>query len=464
MDVKLFISTLGPKIVEQQFEEFKAYGIEWKLQDATSKSIVFYKISNDSKQIELFRDRISKSEYGLVIINQKIPNPPKNYCVVEDKNWMEVQRVLLDCIYPIDQNSFKKIGVTGTNGKTTCVDFIAQIAKQNGIKTLSIGTLGIKCGEKDLDTEGMTTPCYIDIRKILFKYKDQFDLLAIELSSHSLKQQRVFEIIFDSMGWTSFSQDHLDFHKDMDDYFESKCLAMDKHLIDGESIYIPSREKELQQKLKNHNRKFNIALEISLPENAPGFLKACFNLSNLEISSMLLNRVYKKDLKYKMESFTVPSGRFNFYEVGGRKVIIDFAHTPDALINICQAIKKSFNGQLHVVFGCGGDRDRLKRPLMANAVEENADYLYVTSDNPRNEDPVQIIEDIFKGLKSQAHQKEIDRKLAIEIALNKMEIDDTLLIAGKGHEAYQLVKEIKHVYNDKDAVIEIAKKLGFDFK
>lgn len=440
-------------------ENFNVTNIEWLVQNSTVGSILFYKINQD--QETLFYERISNANYSLVIVNKKLQNIDlvKNVVVVADENFLEVQKLICDIVWPFNFNAIKFVGVTGTNGKTTTTDLFRQIALEQGYKVLTIGTLGVKKNKEYIKDEGLTTPGYLELRKILYTYAKDVDCVCMEVSSHALIQERVYKIKFDAAAWTSFSQDHLDYHKNLEEYFSAKCILIENHLKPNAVCIIPSYEEELYVKLKKYPSvvKTRTLIERKILD-LPLFFSSQFNKCNLEVAWDLNIAIWKKSFTPDLFKFEMTAGRFSVFNIEEKIIIIDFAHTPDALKNICQATKHAFhNSHLTLVFGCGGNRDKTKRPLMGQIAENEADFVFVTSDNPRFEKAKDIIDDILTGMKKSNHKAVENREQAIISAFSQIKPKDVLLIAGKGHENYQIIDGVKHEYTDQ-SVIEKLKK------
>jgi UDP-N-acetylmuramoyl-L-alanyl-D-glutamate--2,6-diaminopimelate ligase len=340
----------------------------------------------------------------------------------------------------------KLMALTGTNGKTTTTDLVLQLGEIIGKKGLSIGTLGVRENQKTILDFGLTSPSYIDLRKFLNLYGKDKDFCVLEASSHALIQHRLYGLHFDAAGWLSFSQDHLDYHKSMSSYFEAKCLLL-KQLKPTAKLYVPSEQLELFSKISQVSTA--VAMTTPIKGKLPLFFQTQFNRNNLEVALSIIQDVYKEDHTFNFDAINPPDGRFYIRPYGGAYIVVDFAHTPDALENICKGLKETFpEHKLKVLFGCGGDRDRTKRPKMAAVVDHWADEIYVTSDNPRSEDPSQIIDDILKGIKSKAFKKVIERPQAVQTAFKELKDNEILLLAGKGHEDYILIQGVKHPYSD----------------
>ncbi len=423
--------------------------ISWKTQDCDSNTVLFYKFNNkDELEVSKFKERIKDIKVYRIIINNNQPKS-ENIINVSDEEFSNKQEELLNRLYPLNPN-IKFIGVTGTNGKTTTVDLVRQLAIKRNKNILSVGTLGFYLNEKKLEDFSLTTPAYIDLRKFLFNYKDKIEIVAMELSSHALVQKRTGSLKFNCIGWTNLTQDHLDFHKTMDEYFLAKMQVFNL-LQEGSVVCLPKGQSELIKKLKTQSIK---ALDPIAPVNNP-FLKMNYNRENLAIAIDLLNSVGLTNFtEEEIENLAAPPGRFNILEFKDKKIVIDYAHTPDSLSSIGREIKVSFpNLSLVTVFGCGGDRDRSKRALMASAAEENSDFVILTSDNPRFEDPMQIAKDAEAGFTSTSYRICLEREEAISSAI-KSEYN-IVLIAGKGHEDYIDQNGVKRPYSDLKTVLKV---------
>lgn len=419
---------------------------------------VFYRLGPSDRDREAFYQRLTKANPGLIILSSGAEDfNNDNIVYVPFEKFLEVQKILLDKLFPF-HGKMKFVGITGTNGKTTTSNLAMQISTLLGKPAISVGTIGIfdADGEivQDLDA---TTPSYVEIRKILHQYQDKYAACFMEISSHALMQNRLNELRLDAVAWTSFSQDHLDYHKTMDEYFKAKTLIATKFSkIDGELI-VPHYEKNLISELqKNYSQ---IKLQISKTLEARGyktlplFYRPEYNQSNLELAIELNEKVWGQSVQLDLNKIRTPKGRFSIVEINDSAfAIVDYAHTPDALTNIGSAVKTAFpNHKITTVFGCGGDRDRTKRPKMGQAVCEFSDKVIVTSDNPRYENPERIIKDILPGV-SRDHFVITEREAAIKKAVEEVSKNEIILIAGKGHEEYQEIDGVKYPFSDFDLV------------
>ena len=431
--------------------------ITTNLQNANPEDIVFYKVYNNGKSIEDFNRRISGRNPGLIILNYGCEGFIKNEnCIfISAEKFLTVQKKLLDMMFP-DSGKMKIIGVTGTNGKTTTVNLAMEISTMLGHPAISVGTIGVHDAVGALvDDLESTTPSFVEFRKLISQYQDKYEVCFIEVSSHSLVQDRLHGLALDGGAWTSFSQDHLDYHNSMEEYFEAKMILEKKYLKPGKSLLVAALEKELHKNILKQNPKAKVKIAKTLDERnfkeRPLFYHSPYNQSNVELALQLNADLWGEENlnSIKLEDIKTPLGRFSVIELDNDSMaIIDYAHTPDALINIGGAIRQAFPGySLTVIFGCGGNRDKTKRPLMGKAVASFADKIIVTSDNPRDEAPEDIVMDIINGI-SKGYEAVIDRKKAILYALDSKRKKEIILIAGKGHEEYQEIKGVKHAFSD----------------
>lgn len=432
------------KILNEKLPSLHISDIHWKTQDSTKDSILFYKILPDEKSKNLFTERIGNCQFAWLVVNEDHPSRPMNSSIIPESEWPRIQKALLDELYP--QPDLKLFAVTGTNGKTTTADLVLQIGELCGKKGMSVGTLGVRENHKTILDFGLTSPSLIDLRKYLSLYGKNKDFCVLEASSHALTQNRLYGLKFDMGGWISFSQDHLDYHQTMDEYFAAKLLLFD-YLKGNAKVFIPSEQTELYSRI--HKVVPRVEKARSLEEKLPLFFSTKFNRNNLEVAVSIVEEGFGIKVPNVFDRIIPPDGRFFIRPYKSNFIVVDFAHTPDALENICQGIREAFPfHELKILFGCGGDRDRTKRPLMGKIACTFAQEMYVTSDNPRSENPEQIINDIIKGITTGTVHRIVERPKAVEIAFNDLKENQILLLAGKGHEDYILINGVKHPYSD----------------
>lgn len=381
------------------------------------------------------------------------------------------------------------IGITGTNGKTSTSHYIAQLLQATCGRCGVIGTVGI--GEIGaLQNADMTTPDAITVHKTLKNFLAAgMKYVAMEVSSHALEQGRVGGVKFNTAIFTNLTQDHLDYHGTMENYGAAKMklfteFSPEYSIINiddefGKDLYRrgdlhgrPRASTRLAPTIGYSTQNKNADIFVTDIQFSPQGMRAElfslwgngdlnlpllgeFNLSNMlaSIAAVACQDVPLADILSAAEKIHPVAGRMQCVHVNNKPLaIIDYAHTPDALIKALQAIRKHCQGKVWCVFGCGGNRDKTKRPLMAIAAEQYADTVIVTSDNPRHEDADAIIEDILKGFIAIKPVIQADRATAIEYAIKHADLADVILIAGKGHEDYQIIGDKKQYFSDLEEV------------
>lgn len=385
--------------------------------------------------------------------------------------------------YNNPSKKMKIIGITGTNGKTTSAFMLKGILEAKGYKVGLIGTIANYIGNKEIHTE-KTTPESLELQQLFKDMVDSdIDYCVMEVSSHSLDLDRVYGIEFSQGIFTNLTQDHLDFHKTFENYFnaKSKLFKICKHsVVNVDDSYgikllekINSRittysiEKESDLKgtdinlestgiifnLKGNEKTYKVQLPIPGRYNVYNAL-GC-------IGAALDEGIDMDTIVEGLSKVTVP-GRCENLTLGmnlGFQVIRDYSHTPDSLKNILENLRELTKGKLICIFGCGGDRDRTKRPIMGEIGTELSDIAIITSDNPRSEDPYMILEDIKAGVEKSNYKLIENRREAIKTALLLGEKDDIIVIAGKGHETYQILKNETIHFDEKEVVLELIEEL-----
>jgi UDP-N-acetylmuramoyl-L-alanyl-D-glutamate--2,6-diaminopimelate ligase len=386
--------------------------------------------------------------------------------------------------YDFPSRKLKVLGVTGTNGKTTVTYLIKTIFESRGRRTGLIGTIEYLAGNHRFVSTN-TTPESLQLEQLLaIMYNERMRVAVMEVSSHALKAGRTRMIDFNVVGITNLSQDHLDFHKNMEDYKSTKAMIFDRvhgkekwavlNMDDPEFEYFKSHVDSSYLAYSIGNKQADIlAADVKIGPGGSQF-KLVTPLGEGDVSLALpgehnvSNAICAASFAMAagLDSGSVASGLSAASTVRGRlesvdndrgiHIYVDYAHTPDALEHVCSVCKKLSDRNLVVVFGCGGDRDKTKRKPMGEAVSRYADTIIVTSDNPRSEDPSAIIEDIKPGL-DPAVQTEIvvDRRSAIKTAIALCSEGDILLVAGKGHEDYQIIGNQRNHFDDREVICEV---------
>jgi len=380
--------------------------------------------------------------------------------------------------------SIKVIGVTGTNGKTSVVGWLQQCFSSLNQSAGSIGTLG--SGEKNLKKTLNTTPDTIALNRILNDFKKKgIQYAAMEVSSHAIKQNRIANIVFDIKVLTNVTRDHLDYHKTLANYQKIKkqffsdgecknfilniddCIGQELLMeVDWSEKNLTTYAIDVQADLMAQNIVYKdrkMMFDLLYKDKGYNLSTNVFGTHNvyniLGVIGCLLTYQFSIDQIIKaIELLKSIPGRNEIIQVskeGWPRVVLDYAHTPDALKNVLQSLRAISDNEIILLFGCGGNRDKGKRRKMALVANEYADKVIVTTDNPRYEDPLEIIKDITKNITT-SHVVIESREQAIKKAIGMMEENSILLIAGKGHEQHQEIKGIKHPFSDKDiALLEL---------
>lgn len=383
--------------------------------------------------------------------------------------------------YGFADKKLKLVGITGTNGKTTTTYMLESIFKAAGKKAGIIGTLGISYGDKFISPE-LTTPDPIYLHSVFADMvKCGVEYVFMEVSAHAIYFNKIAGLKFEVGIFTNCTQDHLDFFGNMRDYAECKksffkenrCAYSVVNSDDKVGVEILSGTKNsLSFGLKNPADIFAVDIEEKI--NGTSFVINLFDeLYDIRLNMPALHNVYNAMCASAcakilgVETAKIAEGLSKLKGVTGRlervakyngaDIFVDFAHTPDGLEKSLQALKKLCKGNLFCLFGCGGNRDKTKRPIMGRIAAENSDFCIITSDNPRYEDPYEIISEIEAGIKplNKKYVTVTERETATEYAINLLEKGDILLVAGKGGEYYQEIMGIKHSYNDASVIRQI---------
>lgn len=413
-----------------------------------------------------------------LVVERELPLPVPQVIV---KNTRIAMAEMAAAFYGYPARGMRIVSVTGTNGKTSTTYMLKAIAEQCGWKVGLIGTIRNLIGTRIIDTE-RTTPESVDLQRILREMKEEgVDLVVMEVSSHSLDQNRVHGIAFETAIFTNLTQDHLDYHKTFENYFAAKMRIFaqaqqavvnrdDPHAerILGE-LSIPYKTFGIREKADVSAAEIDITTRgvqfdmhcalgnVRMYVPIPG-LFSVFNAMGAAAAAMQLGLPLSA-VKNGIETMGSVSGRLEPLPTGGRDftVLLDYAHTPDALENILKTARGFVEGRIVTLFGCGGDRDHAKRPIMGEIAGRFSDFLIVTSDNPRSEDPMAIIEAVLEGVQKSACPYVVveNRYEAIRYALSHAKPKDVIILAGKGHENYQEVGGGKRRFDEKEIVAEL---------
>jgi UDP-N-acetylmuramoyl-L-alanyl-D-glutamate--2,6-diaminopimelate ligase len=407
--------------------------------------------------------------------------------VIHINNLYEKLSLIAGNFYNHPSKGLSLVGITGTNGKTTIAQIVAQWTYLLGRRSASMGTIGNGFYGEEISVSDNTTGSAFDVQKNLRHFRDnKANVVTMEVSSHGLVQGRVDAVDFDVAVFNNLTQDHLDYHKTMDSYFEAKTLLFTKlnpqykiiniddeygrkllDLIEDKSsiIAVSTKQVDLEEKFEKFiyvksvqysNKGTYISFKSNLAESViTTQLIGPFNVCNvlMGLAIMLAAGYNPQDVIHAANNLKPVVGRMEIFKKTGKaSIIVDYAHTPDALEKAIQATLNHTLGQLWCIFGCGGDRDATKRPLMAQAAEKFADRVIITNDNPRTENSDKIIEDIKAGLSNPDKAIVIKNRFeAIEHASQNASSKDMILVAGKGHEDYQIIGTEKLHYSDRES-------------
>ena len=425
------------------------------------KGFIFFAINGRKFNGERFIDEAILNGASVIICSKNCKYRSKSALIIKKLNVRHFLSEVSSKYYKLKPNNI--IAVTGTNGKTSVADLFYQILNINKIPVAYIGTLGVKFRKKKINTD-LTSPDPILIHKILENIKkNKIENVIIEASSHGLNQHRIDHINLKAGVFTNFSQDHLDYHKNMKNYLNSKLILFNRILSKNKSVISDKFLNEFKI-LKKISKKRGLRLiDINSTKDKLNKIEN-FNLNDFQLKNLsmaieaakILNLSEKKILS-SIKKIKDVDGRFELIKKfpNGVKVYVDFAHTPDALLKALLALKEFNTENISLVFGCGGDRDFKKRPLMAKIASQNCKKIYVTDDNPRNEKPESIRKEIIKNIKNKNCFNIGNRAKAIKTAILDADPNEIILVAGKGHENEQIYKNKILKISDKQIIREI---------
>lgn len=448
-----------------------------------SAGSVFIAVKGTAIDGHRFIDQVIQ-QGAVAVIGETMPaNLKEGVTYVQVENSAAAAGFMAHNFYGQPSEKVKLIGVTGTNGKTTIATLLFKLFSSLGYKCGLLSTVQNHIGNEVVPATH-TTPDAINLNALLQQMVNSgCTHVFMETSSHAIHQHRITGLKFAGGLFSNITHDHLDYHKTFDEYIRVKKLFFD--LLPSDAFAISNADdKRGQVMLQNtHARKYLYSLRTmaefkgKILENRLTGLVMTINEQEVhfrligEFNAYNLLAVYgaavslgedKQEVLRCLSEITGAEGRFEYIISPNQKIIgiVDYAHTPDALLNVLATIKKLREGheQIITVVGCGGDRDKTKRPVMAEVTCEHSDKVVFTSDNPRSEDPLQILADMENGLNTAAKRKYVsvpDRKEAIKLAVSMAKPGDIVLIAGKGHEKYQEIKGVKHPFDDKQVMREM---------
>lgn len=477
------LKQVGGISCEARYHQYSISHLSCDSRDIKPESIFVVLSGAKSNGADFIADAISKG--ATVIVNDNDARligsfeVPQHIALIKVESPRLFLRALARAFYGNPSETVKTIGVTGTNGKTTITylleSIIASSAKQSGV----LGTINYRIGGEVFPSIN-TTPGFLDVQRFLCKLKKaHVSYCVMEASSHALVQGRLDGIDFAAAIFTNLTQDHLDYHPSMEAYFQAKSLLFTQLPFSAASIinaddpygqrlmglskgHVLSYGIDAEAGVRAINIQYHLSgtsFDVILPEGRCSIntlLVGRYNTYNILASVACAYSLgfSTKDIVEGVNALRFIPGRLESVPTGRDFfVFIDYAHTDDGLMNVLKGLRTVSQDKIIVVFGCGGDRDKLKRPKMARAVSELSDYAIITSDNPRSEDPQAIINDIVSGFTSDKYEVCVDRQEAIEKALSIATKGAIVLLAGKGHETYQILKDRTIPFNER-AIVE----------
>jgi len=410
--------------------------------------------------------------------------------VIKVRSTVRALAILANAFYDNPTAKMHMIGITGTNGKTSVAYLIHEILRKAGNNVGLIGTNGMKINDKEFKVRN-TTPDSLTLQKSFAEMvEENVDAAVMEVSSHALHLGRVHGCQYDVTVFTNLTQDHLDYHKTMDAYRAAKSLlfaqlgnsfdvnnpkyailnaddpATKEYTVASQGIimtYGIDNDADLMARnivTTSSGTKFSLVMK-DVEYDIKMSLVGKFNVYNIlaTIGACLASGLELDFIIREISELSGVAGRFELVDANQDfSVIVDYAHTPDSLENVLRTIGEFTTGKIYCIIGCGGDRDKTKRPIMAEVASKLSDFPIFTSDNPRTEDPVAILQDMEAGAVQQNYQVIVDRKAAIEYAINEAKAGDVVLIAGKGHENYQIIGEQVFAFDDREIARKVLKK------
>ena len=422
-----------------------------------------------------------------IIIAEEHRAVPESVTLIVVNNSQEALAIMASNFYDEPSKKLKLVGVTGTNGKTTTTTLLFNLFTKLGYHCGLLSTVVNRIGDREI-VSTHTTPDPVALNALLAEMVlEGCSHCFMEVSSHAIHQHRITGLSFEGGVFTNITHDHLDYHKTFAEYIKVKKTFFD-HLESSAFAYVNVDDKNGNVMLQNTKaKKYSYALKSPADYKAKvienQFSGLVLNLDGVEMWTKLIGdfnaynllAVYgtavllgekKEEVLTVLSALDAVDGRFQYFQsAGGISVIVDYAHTPDALENVLKTIAniRTKNETVFTVVGCGGDRDREKRPKMAAIACALSDKVILTSDNPRSEDPQSILDEMMTGVGGEYFGKTLsilDRAMAIKTAVSMAITGDILLIAGKGHEKYQEIKGVRHDFDDLQITIELLNKLG----
>lgn len=475
------LADIYPSSVPEHFRNYKVHHLQTDSRQVQPGTLFVACRGHQLDGAQFVEMAIEKGA-GVIILSEgaALPNRRKDICYLFVNDTNKFLRQLARKFYDEPSQKLRVVGITGTNGKTTVSNLVDSIINAAGRASGLIGTVNYRIGRRVVPSNN-TTPGFLDMQKLLEEMVNEgMDYCVMEVSSHGLVQRRVDLIDFKAAVFTNLTSDHLDYHKTRDNYFQAKAMLFTDlspeatAVINVDDVYGRKLVSMTPGKVISYgieNAAMVMAKDIQLSISGTQFklvtpgeqilirtkLVGAFNVYNI-LSAVCVGLAEGYGLgviKEGIERLSNVPGRLERIDCGQDfAVLVDYAHTQDALENVLRAIRATSDARVILVFGCGGDRDRTKRPAMGKVASQLADFSIVTSDNSRSEEPEAIIQEIITGFEKDNFTTIVDREEAIQSALKMARKGDVVLIAGKGHENYQIFKDKTIRFDEKQIVRE----------
>ena len=437
-----------------------------------------------------FIPNVARAGARAILTQRESVDVPDGISVLHVPNIEEALDVIVPYFYDYPARAMRVIGITGTNGKTTTSYLTRAILRHAGRRVGLIGTIQVMMEDEVFPTAN-TTPDVIVMQQLLAEMRTRkMDAVVMEVSSHALDQRRVAGIEFDTAVFTNLTQDHLDYHKTMENYAHAKARLFDlvsaegaktgkTAVLNADDAWSKAMRAHALCPIISYGVEHDAALmahDVHLAQDGMEMvlvhdgaelsrlhigITGLFNVYNVlaATGAALAEKVAAADIEAALMDFAGVPGRFELVRAGQDfSVIVDYAHTPDGMENVLRTALAVTAGRIIAVFGCGGDRDRTKRPIMGRMAAELADIVVLTSDNPRTEDPAAILDEVETGvlpvIGDKPYEKLVDRRTAIFHAVQRAQKGDTVVILGKGHENYQILKDKTIHFDDRETARE----------
>ena len=475
MLLRKLISQFDPALNLAAIPDFEILGIKEDSRQVHKGDLFIARAGTATDGRQFITDAAKKGAVA-VVTETAIADSPLPQIVVKDA--ANASSVLANIYFGDPSAKIKVLGVTGTNGKTTTTYLIRHLLQKNKNRCGMIGTVETDDGASKRESE-MTTPGAVQVAELLGTMRNNgCRACAIETSSHALHQQRVAGVKFAAAGFTNLTGDHLDYHKEMSAYADAKAKLFEKLAEDAvaainiDDPWADRMKRDCQGRIVTFGMKSAAdyrAQDIAVTANGTHFVLVTpdgraevsmqligrHNIENALCASAMVGETFGlsvHQIAAGLRDAQGAPGRLQAVRIGQPfAVLVDYAHTDDAMANVLSALRPLTRGSLRILFGCGGDRDRTKRPRMAGTAVTLADAIYITSDNPRTEDPKAILDEIIAGI-PQNNRKPVvvepDRRKAIDRIINDALPNDVILLAGKGHENYQIIGKTKNHFDD----------------